>query len=287
MKVGSKYHIAVSAENCSYMAWQCRLFHYSCVTRLGLRPVFVVHELEREWHPYYFDIVAAGGIVRSAPSYRRTKNGDDYSPRNTAGTLLQAAEIGYSRNDFIVVCDPDMIFLRRFTLPGTLSSEGCSNLNYDKRKVRNAARRLGITSDLLDRRKQEVECSVPHVIPVAYARSLAEAWLEAIDAFRPGEWQTSMYAFGLAVIKLGLELKLTRLVALNNEQYADVGDADIIHYSYGDKTWSKRHYWTSKQAPKVWKPTVRFPRRTILGEIISQIDEAGVFYKNKLAGESV
>lgn len=264
------------------MAWQCKLFHYSCVTRLGLRPVFVVHELDREWHPYYFDIVAAGGIVRSAPSYRRTKNGDDYSPRNTAGTLLQAAEIGYSRNDFIVLCDPDMIFLREIVLPQTLAAEGCSHLDYDERRVRNAARRLGITSALLNRRKEEVECSVPHVIPVAYARRLAEVWLEAIDAFRPGDWQISMYAFGLAVIKLDLQVKLTRLVALNDEPHIEVGDADIIHYSYGDKTWNKRDYWTREEAPAVWKPAVHFPRRTILGEIISQIEEAGVFYENKL-----
>jgi hypothetical protein len=282
---GSKYHIAVSAENCSYMAWQSRLFYYSCVTHLGLRPIFIVHDLEPEWHPYYLDVVAAGGIVRSAPSYRKTRNGDDYSPRNTAGTLLQAAEIGYSRNDFIVVCDPDMIFLRRLTLPQTLAAEGCSNLNYDKREVRRAARRLGISSDLLDRRKKEVECSVPHVIPVSQARRLAEVWLEAIDAFRPGEWQISMYAFGLAVIKLGLELRLTNQVALNDEQYVDVGDAAVIHYSYGDRTWNKRHYWTREQAPRVWQPTIQFPRRTILGEIISQIDEAGAFYRKKLAGQ--
>lgn len=287
MNKAGKYHIAVSAENCSYMAWQCRLFYYSCVTHLKLRPIFIVHELEQEWHPYYRDIVAAGGVVRSAPSFRKTRNGDDYSPRNTAGTLLQMAEIGYGPDDFIVVCDPDMVFLRPLNLPRTFAAESISNLDYDKRVVRQAARRLGISSDLLNRRKKEVECSVPHVVPVSQARRFAEAWLEAIDAFPPGEWQISMYAFGLAVIKLGLKLELTNLVALNDEQYVDVGDAAIIHYSYGDRTWNKRDYWTREQAPRVWETTLQFPRRIILGEIISQIQEAGAFYRNKLGEQSV
>ncbi len=264
------------------MAWQCKLFHYSCVTRLGIRPVFIVHELDRDWHPYYSEIVAAGGIVRRAPSYRRTKNGDDYSPRNTAGSLVQAAAIGYRANDFIVLCDPDMIFLRRPELPRTLSAERCSHVDYDAPEVRDAARQLGITPDLLNRRKREVECSVPHVIPVADASRIAEGWLEAIDAFRPGNWQISMYAFGLALIRLDLPLKLTRFVALNVQQARDVGDADIIHYSYGDENWNKRHYWYPEKAPNVWKPTARFPRRTILGEIISQIEEANGFYKTRV-----
>jgi hypothetical protein len=263
------------------MAWQCKLFHYSCVTRLGIRPVFIVHELDRDWHPYYSEIVETGGVVRPAPSFRRTTSGDDYSPRNTAGTLLQAAAIGYGPNDFIVLCDPDMIFLHRPTLPQTLSAERCAHVDYDTEDVRDAARQLGITSDLLNRRKREVECSVPHVIPVADARRIAEAWLEAIDAFRPGNWQTSMYGFGLTLIRLGLKLELTRLVALNDQPANEVGNAGIIHYSYGDDSWNKRHYWYPDKAPNVWKPTVRFPRHTIRGEIISQIEEAAAFYEKR------
>lgn len=280
--MSDRYHFVVSAENCSYVAWQCKLFHYSCVTRLGIRPVFIVHELDEEWHPYYAEIVAAGGIVRSAPSYRRTKNGDDYCPRNTAGTLLQASAIDYNGEDFIVLCDPDMIFLRRPALPRTLAAEQCAHVDYDTEDVRNAARHLGIASDLLDRRKREVECSVPHVIPVNDAGRIAEAWLEAIDAFEPGNWQISMYAFGLALIRLRLRLRLTRMVALNDHHPQNVGNADIIHYSYGQKKWDKRHYWTHENVSNVWKPTVRYPRRTVMGEIISQIKEANAFYETKV-----
>ena len=270
----------MSAENNCYMAWQCKLFHYSCVKHLELRPVFIVHELNRSWHPYFKDIIAAGGIVRGAPSYRRTKHGHDYSPRNTAGTLSQAALIGYSEHDFIVLCDADMIFLRDIVFPETFAAEGCSNLNYEDKRVRAAATRFGIEGKLLSKRKNSIECAVPHVVPVAYASKLARAWLEAIDCFDPGVWQTSMYAFGFAVLKLKLKLSLTRFVALNDEPEERVGRARMVHYSYGDKTWNKRDYWYAKDASKVWKPAVDAPYGTILGEIISQIRNANDFYLN-------
>lgn len=260
------------------MAWQCKLFHYSCVAHLGLIPVFIVHELDRRWHRHFRDIVAAGGIVRAASSYRRTTNGYDYSPRNTAGTLLQAALIGYPDNDFIVLCDADMIFLRKIRFPQNLAAEGCTNLNYKDKRVRAAAARFGIDPDTLGNGSHKVECAVPHVVPVRYAANLAERWLEAIDAFRPGVWQTSMYAFGFAVLKLKLELSLTRLVALNDEPDERVGRASIIHYAYGNERWNKRDYWYARDAAKVWKPTLDAPRGTILAEIISQIRQANDFY---------
>jgi hypothetical protein len=278
--MSSKHHIVVSAENNCYMAWQCKLFHYSCLNYLGLRPVFVVHALDQEWHPYFRDIVSAGGIVRAAPNYRVTANGHDYSPRNTPGTLMQAGRMGYPPNDLIVLCDADMIFLRDITFPRTFASEGCSNLNYEQKAVRVAASKFGIEPALLRRRKRSLECAVPHVVPVHYAAVLSKIWLEAIDCFDPGVWQTSMYAFGFAVIRLKLRLALTRLVALNDEPLEKIGRAKIIHYSYGDKSWNKRDYWHNGNLPRVWRPSAQAPRGTVLGEIISQIRAAAVFYGN-------
>ncbi len=87
-EVKSRQHIVVSAENNPYLAWQCKLFHYSCVSRLEQTPLFVVHERDKDWRTEFKEIVNIGGKVRAAPSYRAS-NG--YSPRNTAGSLLQAA----------------------------------------------------------------------------------------------------------------------------------------------------------------------------------------------------
>jgi hypothetical protein len=276
----SQHHIVVSAENNCYMAWQCRLFHYSCMTHLGVRPVFIVHDLDRDWHPYFIDIVGAGGIVRRAPTYRRMTNGNDYSPRNTAGSLLQASQIGYPRNDFIVLCDADMIFLGKIVFPQACAAEGCSNLDYSDRRVRAAATKFGINVQLLTIRKNNIECAVPHVVPVSNAQRIAETWLEAIDSFQSVVWQASMYAFGFAVLKLKLKLSLTRFVALNDEPLEKIGRAKIIHYAYGDKIWNKRDYWYAKNSSKVWKPTIEAPDGTVLGEILSQILAADAFYSN-------
>jgi hypothetical protein len=267
------------------MAWQCKLFHYSCVTRLGLRPVFIVHELDEDWHPYFVDIVASGGIVRRAPSYRTTRKGHDYSPRNTAGTLLQASAIGYRRDHYIVICDPDMIFVRNLVFPLSLAAERAFNLDYNDKRVRYAARRFGITDKLLNRVKTKIEYAVPYVTPVSHASSLAETWMEAIDCFQPGLWETSMYALGMAAIKLKLNVEQTHFVTVNDEHDTKTGDAAILHYAYGDEVWNKRHYCCEEDVPSVWEPYLQTPRETVLGEVISQLKEANDFYTSvRLSG---
>jgi len=276
--VKSRQHIVVSAENNPYLAWQCKLFHYSCVTRLQQTPLFVVHERDKDWQPEFKEIVNSGGKVRAAPSYRTPES--DYSPRNTAGTLLEAATIGYNRDDFIVLCDPDMIFVRKAPFLNRLAAEHYSYLDY-RAEVREAARRLCISDVLMQQRKREVSCGVPYVVPVAQARELGEAWLEAIDSFAPGPLEISMYSFGLAVIKLGLRLVLTGLVVTNFRDLDLVKSADIIHYCYGNDVWDKRQYFSSGMSSKVWHPSTKTRSGTVLGEIVSQLHEAGEFYSKK------
>ncbi|MGI9065361.1 MAG: hypothetical protein ACR2HX_03025 [Pyrinomonadaceae bacterium] len=274
----SRQHIVVSAENNPYLAWQCKLFHYSCVSRLQQTPLFVVHERDRDWRPDFKEIVNSGGRVRAAPSYLTTK--PCYSPRNTAGTLLQAATIGYNRNDFIVLCDPDMLFVRKAPFLKRLAAEHYSYLDC-RAEVREAARKLCISDVLLQQRKREVSCGVPYVVPVAQARELGEAWLEAIDSFEPGLLEISMYSFGLAVMKLGLKLVLTGLVVTNYKDLDAVKSADIIHYCYGNDVWNKRHYYSSPMSSKVWLPPTKTRSGTVLGEIVSQLHEAGEFYSKQ------
>jgi len=280
--VKSRQHIVVSAENNPYLAWQCKLFHYSCVSRLEQTPLFVVHERDSDWRPDFKEIIDSGGKVRAAPSYRTNKGGADYPPRNTAGTLLQAATIGYNRDDFIVLCDPDMIFVRKAAFRPQLAAEHYSYLNF-RPEVREAARKLCISDALLEKRSREVSCGVPYVVPVAQARELAEAWLEAIDSFTPAPLEISMYSFGLAVIKLGLKLVLTELVITNYRELAPVKSADIIHYCYGNDVWNKRDYFSSRMSSKVWYPPAQTRSGTVLGEIVSQLHEAGEFYSKQVA----
>jgi len=119
-------------------------------------------------------------------------------------------------------------------------------------------------------------CGVPYVIPATAAKRFADAWLQAIDAFSPQEWEDQMYAFGLAVVRLGLRVTLTHIV--NHNYWPDaMVDRDVIHYAYGDKRWDKRNYVTTRQAQKVWSPAAA-QQGTILAELLSQIREARDFY---------
>jgi hypothetical protein len=275
-----KHLIIVSAENNPYMAWQSKLFHFSCMSRLKQTPVIIVHDAgARELHRDFQEIMKTGGRVRRAPSYKLTAKGDVYPPRNTPGTLLHAAQMYASECDSLIVCDPDMIFVRTPEFPTILSGDFCSYMNYELDCVEIARASLGISRALIDEQKEALRCGVPYVIPVSDARPLAEAWIEAIDAFPARKWEDVMYAFGLAAVKLGLKVWPTRMAESNYWPDAKVR-ADVIHYCYGDETWSKRHYFKQDQAQSIWQPRVEAPVETILGEILSQIREAEKFYSS-------
>jgi hypothetical protein len=275
-----RYRVVVSAENSPYMAWQCKLFHFSCVSRLHRTPVFFVHEsAAQELHAGFGEIVRASGIVHPAPSYALSAAGDIYLPRNTPGTLLHAAAAYGTQNEFFLLCDPDIIFLRLPAFPAALSGDHYSYIDFGQDFVEPARRALGLTSELIGAQKEDLRCGTPYVIPAGSASQLAETWLAAVDAFGPRRWEDVMYAFGLAAVKLGLRVTLTRFAETN--YWPDAAPtADAIHYCYGDETWSKRQYFTEEQAREVWEPRATAPRGTVLGEILSQIQEARDFYRN-------
>ncbi|HEY0099682.1 MAG TPA: hypothetical protein VGB76_12095 [Pyrinomonadaceae bacterium] len=273
----SEYRVVVSAENNPFMAWQCKLFHFSCVSRLRLTPTFIVHESGKDWHPDFRDIVRAGGIVRHAPSYALTPQGQRYSPRNTPGTLLHAAELYRGTDDLIVLCDPDMLFVNEPKFPRMLSGEYYPYMRYDQEAVQTARQKLGVAACEIESRGSELCLGVPHVVPSADAQRLAETWLEAIDAFPPVLWEISMYALGLAAVKLKMRIELTYMLGFSHRMDAPIV-WDMIHYCYGDERWSKHHFHYDEQARAVWKPQVDAPGGTVLGEILAQLREAGEFY---------
>lgn len=274
-----RYRVVVSAENNPYMAWQCKLFHFSCVTRLGQLPLFVVHETDAPLHPDFLEIVQAGGSLRRAPGYRMTARGDLYPPRNTVGTLLHAAEWCGPGDDFIVLCDPDLVFVGETRFPAALAGEFYPYMNFDADRVGQARRALGIPRAEVELRKERLCCGVPYVIPAALARPLAEAWFAALDAFPPRRWEDIMHAFGLAVVRLGLDVELTHTMETNYRPQKQVAGARVLHYCYGDDTWDKRHFHSAERARRVWDATPEVEHATILGEIVSQIKEARAFYR--------
>jgi hypothetical protein len=183
------------------------------------------------------------------------------------------------KDDLIVLCDPDMIFLGDLTLPGSLSLNFYFYMNYDRAEVRAAMRKLKIPTASIENQKEKLRGGVPYVIPAEVAHRLGHTWLQAVDAFVPRHWIDVMHAFGLAVTQLGLEVSQTDLVDMNLEQLA-CARRTIIHYCYGDATWDKRFFVEVTESQNVWFPQVSAGEGTILGEILAQIIEARKFYNN-------
>lgn len=275
----SKHRIVVSAENNPYMEWQCKLFYFSCVTRLKQQPLIIVHDSGEDWGPGFYELVKAGCTVYPAPNYRIGAHGDDYSCRNHPGSLIQAAQHLADQDEFIVLCDPDLIFTRALEFPEMLSGEFSSFMDYDSAHVSRALKELDLEKELVDLQKESLRCSVPYVIPITEAQQLGVTWLQAIDAFRPRRWEDAMYAFGLALVSLGLTLNITHLTETNYWPDEKV-KAPIIHYAYGDDRWTKRNYYTVEQVAAIWETQPETKAGTILDEILTQIRQAGEFYRD-------
>jgi hypothetical protein len=120
--------------------------------------------------------------------------------------------------------------------------------------------------------------NVPYVIPVRDALEIGRTWLKAMDLFTSRNWGDGMYAFGLAVTRLGLKVNLTHLVD-HNYWPDEKLRAPMIHYCHGDERWNKRAYCTNQEAPDVWNPP-EGTRGTIIGELFALIREAREFYRD-------
>jgi hypothetical protein len=275
--MAGRYHIVVSAENNGYIGWQCKLFYYSCVTRTTFQPLFIVHAMNREWHPDFCELIKVGAMVRTAPTYAQTPY-DWYPCRNSAGTLLHAAD-SCDADDFLVLCDPDMIFVRQPDFTDSLAGNYYAYLNYgDKPRVRAVTERLGVPWEAVMERHESLCCGVPYVVPAGQVRALAIAWLEATDIFVPPRlWEDVMYALGLAALRLGFPITLTHNTAEDHIPDAPL-TCDVIHYCQSSPLWSKRDYFYEEELPGAWHPEVQVERDTILGEILAQISEARQFY---------
>jgi len=273
------HQIVVSAENNPYIAWQCKLFYFSCVTRMNHQPVVIVHDWGEEWHPDFYELAKAGCAIYSAPNYRYDRDGNDYACRNHPGSLLRAAEIFHDQDVSIVLCDPDMVFARRVEFPQGLAGEFSSFMDYDRDFVNEVLPKLDLMREALDQQKDSLCVSVPYVIPSRIARQLSRSWLSTIELFSPRRWEDVMYAFGLSAMKIGLSVEVTHLVD-HNYWPEEKLQAPMIHYAYGDERWNKRDYGTDETNREVWNPPNDYPAETILGELAKQISEAREFYRS-------
>lgn len=261
------------------MAWQAKLAHYSCLSRLGQVPLIVVHEGDEQRLQDWGDITLSGGTILPARSYRVTSRGSDYACRNAAGTLLEASRVVGPEFHSLLLCDPDVVFVRRLRFAPKLSGAESGYLDYAEAPVRAAMRRLGISWPThVPANGGSLCCGTPYLIPQDCARIVAETWLEAIDAFVPPRWEDNMYAFGLATLRLGLQLRRICLADTNYFPEAPVR-APIVHYCYDNHIWSKRKFASSRAARRVWTPPGGSRPGSILAEVFRQLTDAHRFYE--------
>jgi len=278
--VTEKHRIVVSAENSAYMAWQCKLLHHSCVTRLRHQPIFIVHAKGDTWDPGFDVLARAGAVVRRAPSYLCEKR---MTTRNIIGTVLEAAPT-LSAGEFMVLCDPDMIFARPADFPCQLAGNFHDYVDYNQEHVALAAQQFGVSYETVFQKGDQIRCGPPYVIPAVHAARLGKMWLDALDCFsiagRPWEsvWLDVMYAFGLAIAKLGWNVASIDVVDLDESRETPL-QRPIVHYCLGYAGWDKRWFRSAEKAAEVWDSTIEAPEGTVAQELFSQIVEAREFYR--------
>jgi len=295
-----RYEIVVSAENNPYVAWQAMLFHYSCLKHTGHAPLVVVHGDTTE------RLVAGlqrlerhGGRIQRVPNFRLHR-GFDYAPRNTPGTL-RCVE---SDADYLVLCDPDMIFFgpgrfERHRLAEdqiTLDRVPYMAVNGETRSYLSAAcKRAGVSLKRLAR--EQLGGGVPHIVPISLQPALSREWFRSLDFFFPvgtasrvrtltGQpqisWLAGMWALIFAIHRLGLRPVKTQF-ALSNFDGALTrlppldGNPFLIHYCYGDSVFNKREFYGASGAcANVWN--VRASDESVSGRICREVAAATEFY---------
>lgn len=293
------YEIVVSAENNAWLEWQAMLFHHSCIRRLARAPIIVVHGDDALREGYRL-IEATGGRIQRAPSFRSLP-GDDYPPRNSAGTLACVD----TDAAYILLCDPDMIFLRDEDFsslqlhPGEVSADRSNFLRVNSENrapLELACARAGVELETLD--GHPIDANVPLGVPATVRDALAHEWIECIDLIlglprsddfvRAVHWLTSMWAFVLAVSRLGLHAVTTDYAMTNYAggpllpQDSDQGPA-LIHYCNGDDAFEKRQFHGPPEVcAQVWQ-LERVDGLTAAARIREEICTARNFYDLRAA----
>jgi hypothetical protein len=275
-----KFQIVLSSENTPYMAWQAKLFFFSCLSQLNHSPIIVVHNSHPNLHADFRDIIASGGNVCCAANYRINRDQHEYPPRNIPGTLLHAAEMVRGGDVCFVLCDADMIFVGQPDFPRSLAGNFYGYMNYEDRRIKQITSAYALRDAAFEaqRDKNNLRCGPPYVIPAKVARDLAIAWLAVLDEFAPFEWIDVMYAFGLAIIKLKYSISEPFNI-VETDLYNHLSSHIVIHYYRGDDFWDKRRFMIDESILELWSEPIGAPKGTALGEIESQIQAAERFYR--------
>lgn len=270
MPAPASFDIVVSAENNHYHAWQCMLFHYSCLTVLDRTPIIVVHSDPGPLVTGFELIATRGGVVQRRKNFRHAGE-IMYAPRNQ----MRTANLVATDAEHIVLCDPDMIFLEPIDFAAIIDGLPRDAITMDRisfLKVNDRNRPFigevcaesGISLARVE--SKPMNGAPPHVIPKRLRLRLCQQWhvqleryLAASHAHHGGShsdvWISSMWGLVLAMHALGIEAVLTDLSmhTHGDPPVASVPPRPLLHYSYDTPAFNKRDYVTDNEWMNVWR----------------------------------
>jgi hypothetical protein len=262
------FDLVVSAENNDYMAWQCMVFHHSCLAHLDCAPIFVVHGEEEELVDGFSRIEAVGGRVQRAPNFRHGA-AIMYAPRNQMKTV----ELVSTDKPWIVLCDADMVFLDRVDFGAIIGRLDETTIALDRipflivhdgnREIlHQVCDEVAVPIERVEGRP--INGATPHLIANSVRSRLCETWepmmeryLQASFAhhggYDPGVWISSMWGLVLAMHALGLDATLIDLcVHTEDDPLVDPAARPILHYSYPSDGFDKRRFNTADRCRELW-----------------------------------
>jgi hypothetical protein len=273
------FQIVVSCENSSYMSWQAQLICFSALSRLGLRPLLVVHTMQAPLNQRFVQLQKLGFPVSIAPSFATTPTGDANPPRNTIGTLLHLTTTSHITNQHILLCDADLLFVRHPIYEGAPSAEFYSYLDYEQPLVSEVIKRIGNQRLMPSTLSRDYPIGVPYLLPVSLIKEISFRWLAIMNLFRSPRWEDVMYAFGIALADLGISLKNISFQMDHNYESTKPLRGSVIHYCYSDRHWNKRKYLSTSPLDTSMSSETPAPPGSILEEILSQLAEAREYFR--------
>lgn len=290
------FDIVVSSSNVDYLAWQCMVFHHSCMTHIGQAPIIVVHGDDEPLSPGYEVLEENGGIIQRLPTMADA-GAIHYPPRNAWASLKGVK----SEAEYIILFDPDVIFLRRFDFGGaaarlsngsvSLDAVGYMKVGNDNRAIlEDVCRKSWINPRDLDR--LGTSGGMPYIIPMELRRRIAREWADLTEevlevSFRrhgsmnSAVWISVMWGFALACLRLEIPMTLTNITVTNHEGQANeaekLAESYVAHYCFGDQYFNKKRFIQSNDARiAVWQAWA--PSGTVSGSVTAAIQEAGKFF---------
>lgn len=276
------FQVVVSSENSLYMAWQTQLFCMSAWNVLAQRPIVIVHDTGTPLRPEFCELAEHGCRIVRAPAATQTRNGMRYPPRNELASLREVGSLGDLDADSVLFCEPDMIFVRPVSLPGELTAEFYSYLDYREARVTAVAAKYNLLD--IERLNARYRVGVPYLIPRCRIPCLASRWMEVLDAFDELRWIDIMYAFGLALDIEGENVEQTHLMTDNYRPTRPL--RHLIHYCFGDDVWDKRSFRNTSPFDLPDEQLQRGVSGTVLGEIMAQLRQAKRIFRGMCAERS-